>query len=363
MRKWITGLISVAFFSIQVHSQGIPSAGAEGEDMLGEKNFAFLPIPYLNYDRSLGFQAGALPLGMYRVNPEDTVSPASITGLFGMYTSNESWFTLFFQQFYLNEDKWRITAAGGYGSVNFQFYMQSPINRFIDYNTAASFLYGLVQRRIVKNLYGGFHYVYVEFKTVFEDGEVKLESPSVFLNGVGADISFDSRSDVYYPRDGILSNVMYTSFPDFLDNVFESQKIDFDINKYWSVRHDKDVLAGRLFLGSGIGELSFQQQYVVGLNDFGDIRGYTQSTYRGDQLYALQSEYRWNYHKTLSQVFFLGVATVQGSFNEEHNGKILPGIGTGFRVNVAPQYHMNVGMDVAAGIDDWGIYFRIGEAF
>jgi len=27
------------------------------------------------------------------------------------------------------------------------------------------------------------------------------------------------------------------------------------------------------------------------------------------------------------------------------------------------KYHMNVGMDFAVGKDDWGLYFRIGEAF
>jgi hemolysin activation/secretion protein len=148
-----------------------------------------------------------------------------------------------------------------------------------------------------------------------------------------------------------------------MGNEFVSNKNDFDFNKYWSTRNKKNVIAARLFIGSGIGDLSFQQQYIVGTGSGGDIRGYTQGTYRGDQLYAVTGEYRWNFHKTLSAVGFFGLATVTNSFNEDHNGLILPGIGTGFRVNVAPEYHMNVGMDIAAGKDDWGLYFRIGEAF
>ncbi len=369
---YIASMIRVILFSficliLNAHSyaQGLPSGGSSGgDDILGEKNFAFMPIPYINYDRSLGFQVGALPMAMYKVNKEDSISPASLSGIFGMYTTNESWFGLVFQQFYLKEDNWRVTAAGGIGSINFQFYMQSPINQFIDYITGANFLYLMGQKKIVENLYGGLHFMYADLFTAFTISDDQIEAPQIILRGLGGVFSFDKRDDVYYPYEGFITNLLYSTFPDFLENEFVSQKIDFDFNKYWSVRQHKDVLAGRVFLGTGIGDLSFQQQYIVGMNDNGgDIRGYTQGTYRGDQLYALQGEYRWNFHKTLSSVFFAGIATVTGSINPDHNGRILPGAGTGFRVNVAPQYHMNVGMDVAVGDGDWGIYFRIGEAF
>ena len=85
--------------------------------------------------------------------------------------------------------------------------------------------------------------------------------------------------------------------------------------------------------------------------------------YRGEQILALQSEYRWNFYNKWSAVGFVGVASVFSAPNEEHNGKLLPGVGTGFRFNVFPERHMNVDLDVAVGADDWGVYFRIGEAF
>ena len=49
-------------------------------------------------------------------------------------------------------------------------------------------------------------------------------------------------------------------------------------------------------------------------------------------------------------------------FNAEY-GKLLPGVGTGFRVTVDKETKMNVGMEIAVGLDDWGIYFRLGESF
>ncbi|MFD2601999.1 hypothetical protein [Flavobacterium suzhouense] len=40
-----------------------------------------------------------------------------------------------------------------------------------------------------------------------------------------------------------------------------------------------------------------------------------------------------------------------------------PGIGAGYRYRVFKGMKFNVGLDGAVGKDDWGVYFRIGEAF
>jgi hypothetical protein len=57
------------------------------------------------------------------------------------------------------------------------------------------------------------------------------------------------------------------------------------------------------------------------------------------------------------------VATVFNAINEADDGKLLPGIGTGIRFRAFQETNMSVGLDVAVGIEDWGIYFQIGEAF
>jgi len=351
--------ILFTFFSIQSYSQGLPSGGGDGSSDLGEKNFSFVPIPFINYSRSIGFAFGALPMAMYKLNPKDTISPASMTGLLGMYTTNETWFAMFFQRFYLSEDDWRVTAAGGLGSINFQFFLDLPGAGYIDYNTQADFLFGEVQRRIFGKLYGGVHYTYTAFDTSF-GSDTTVSLGRTVLHGIGAKLSFDKRNDVYYPRNGSISELDWTSYPGFIDNEYESNKIELDHNQYFSSRKKKDVIAARFYGGFGIGDLSFEQQFVVGKQD---IRGYSQGKYRGDYLLAAQGEYRWNFHEKMSAVGFFGLATVFGSINESDEGVILPGIGTGIRYNVFPKYHMNVGIDIAAGKDDWGFYFRVGEAF
>jgi len=42
---------------------------------------------------------------------------------------------------------------------------------------------------------------------------------------------------------------------------------------------------------------------------------------------------------------------------------LLPGAGAGIRFMAIESEKINIGIDVAVGKDDWGLYFRIGEAF
>jgi outer membrane protein assembly factor BamA len=304
---------------------------------------------------------------MYNLSEKDTISPQSLTGGLLMYTTNRSWFGMVFNRTYFNEDKYRATLAVGTGVVNYQFFMSEPFDLgYIDYNVDMDFLFVELQRKVFGNLYFGLNYKYAKMLTVipeFESPEgviIPGHEETVVLNGLGAVFSYDGRDDVYYPYSGMISDLNFSAVPDFMGNEFVSQKIELDYNHFLGLRKNKDVFAARFYGGAGIGELSFNQQFVVGGED---IRGYTQGKYRGEQIIALQAEYRWNPYEKIGFVGFIGSAMVFNGINSEDEGKLLPAIGTGFRYTVFPENHMNVGIDIAAGKDDWGIYFRIGESF
>jgi hypothetical protein len=248
-------------------------------------------------------------------------------------------------------------AAAGLGSINFQFYMDNPINKWVPYNTQADFIFTQVKRRIYDKIYVGASYVYTKFATSTEQFSDTLGTT---LKGLGLSLSMDRRVNIYYPRTGFFTTIEYTTYPANFGNEYVSNKIEIEYNHYFPFREEQDVLAGRFKAGLGIGDLNFNQQFIVGQKD---IRGYTQGEFRGNYLLAIQGEYRWNFAKRWGLVGFLGLATVFESINEEHNGKILPGVGTGIRFTAMPDNNMNVGMDVAVGDSDWGIYFRFGEAF
>lgn len=324
-----------------------------------EGNFKFLPIPYINYNRSIEFQLGALPMAQFNLSQKDTLSPSSMAGLFGMYSTNKSYFFMAFAKLYLDEDSWRLSTAGGIGSVNFQFYLEVPIDMWIPYGTKMNMFFIEAQRRTYKKIYLGLSYVYIKFDT---KTELVDEVFTQQLNGLGLKASIDLRSNVSYPIDGSLSNVQFFTYPEFMGNEVPSSKIEISHNHFFSSRGGQDVIGARAYVGLGLGDLSFNQQFIVGRGD--DLRGYSQGEYRGNYITAMQGEYRWNLNETkFGVVGFFGLATIFEAINEDHNGQILPAGGVGIRYIVSEETHMNVGMDVAVGKNDWGLYFRIGESF
>jgi hypothetical protein len=338
------------YLSIPVHGQG-------GNKKRIEEKAKFLPIPYLNYDRSMGFMVGAVPLVMFNPSEKDTLSPSSLVGGLGMYSTNKTWFGMGFGMFYLNEDRWRITTAGGVGTVHFQFFVDFLSGVWVPYETDADFFMVRVERKIWHEFYGGISFVHADIINRF--GSLPVND-TLALNGLGLHLSWDRRDNPHYPRSGYHSEIGYSTFPGFLGNEKISQKIQLEHNHYFSVRRNTDVVASRIFMGFAPGDPGFSQQYVVSGKD---IRGYTQGAFRGDYLLALQGEYRWNFHRRWGAVGFAGLATVFRAINDSDNGKLLPGAGAGIRFRAFPENNFSVGIDVAAGIDDWGIYFQIGEAF
>ena len=337
-----------------LHSQ--VGAATGGGDRI-EGRVKPLPIPYANYSRSFGWAVGGIPMVLFNPVAADTLSPSSIAGAFGMYTENETWAVGGFTTLYLGEDNWRVQAAGGTGSVNFQFFLDSPVEGWIPYNTAADFLNASVDRKVFENGYLGLGYQYTRFET---SSELFPDSVDTRLHGFVLRGSWDRRPSVRYPRGGSVANVKITSFPDWIGNNSGASVVRLDYTHYTPVREARDVLAGRAFAGIGIGDVSFNQQFVVGGTD---IRGYSQGEFRGDRVFAVQGEYRWNVLPRIGFVGFLGAAWVFGSLNEEDDGRILPGIGTGLRFTADKETHLNVGLDVAVGRGDWSFSFRFGEAF
>jgi outer membrane protein assembly factor BamA len=353
---FILCILYVVMIPYRAGAQGL-GGGLGGSDGRIEGKVKFMPVPYVNYSRSLGFMFGGVPMMMFNPIKKDTLSPSSLIGGLGMYATNKTWFAMGFGMFHFDRDNWRVTTFGGTGTVHYQFFLDFLSGIWIPYESDATFAMVKVERRIYEELYGGVSYSMANIITSLENLPL---SDTTRLRGMGFYLSLDQRENPYYPTHGFYSNITFHGFPAWLGNESVSQKIDLDHNHYFPVRSNQDVLALRFFAGLGLGDLTFNQQYIVGDRD---VRGYTQGAFRGNYLLALQGEYRWNFLPRWGAVGFVGVATVFKAINQDDSGKLLPGVGAGIRFKAFKETNFNVGIDVAKGIGDWGISFRIGEAF
>lgn len=317
-----------------------------------KNKFDFTGIPIVSYNDAYGSIVGLNSMAFFNLNKKDTISPASIAGLGGGYSDNKTWFITAFTQLYLLEDRWRVTSAIGFGDVNFQYYESSNEGEegFVDYSNITEFGVLRIMRQVLPHFYAGGLIKFQHSKTSFETG---IDS-TANANGIGASFLYDTRDDVYYPQKGWKSAVTYIANVRWLGSEEDFHSIRAYVNYYWKI-NNKMVLANRASIFTGIGSVPFFGQHTIGGKD---IRGYTEGKYRGNQMYAIQSEYRWNFYRRWGTVAFMGLAIA-----ENPSSSVLPAGGIGIRFKAIPLRKINIGIDYAIGKKDSGFYFRIGESF
>ena len=312
----------------------------------------------VNYDPSFEGNLAALANAFFRVSPADTVSPSSMAGAMVGYTTNGTWYWGLYTKLYLDEDNYRATAAYGDASVNFQYY-DELVGSFIDFNSLHDVFMVELQRRVYRRWYLGLRYVNQKTATSYEIGGQTGDPARQNMNNLGLVVSHDTRDAIYNPHDGDYMNLKTGHYRDAWGSDYIYDKYELDFTKFFRIS-DHQVVAARCAAFVATGDVPFEGQYVVGRDD---IRGYTNGMHRGEQVYDLQAEYRWNIHGKWGAVAFGGVATAVDDPEEITWDGLLPAAGVGIRYMAIPSEQINIGIDLALGRDDWGVYFRIGEVF
>jgi hypothetical protein len=355
MNKYLTWIcILLISFEIQAQSD---------QDSTRKINLAAIPV--INYSNTIGASFGILASTFYKINDKDTLSPSSSTGVFGMYSTNNTYFLAGFQQLYLNEDSWRITAAAGTGNANAQYWQEIPLlgGMFIGFGAKANFAMLKIDRKIFNNFYVGINGILVDSKTTFDFPDFfpdSLKNHERNMNNIGGQLNYDKRDHQLNPYSGFNIMLKGSFYREWMGSDDNFNRYALTYNHYFTLKNERNILATRFNASIATGEVPFLGQNVVGQDD---IRGYSSGKYRDNQVYALQAEYRWKFYKRLGMVGFLGVATAVEYIPEIFENELLPAAGIGFRYLMLPGERINVGIDIAKGKEDWGLYFRIGEAF
>ncbi|MFV0607083.1 MAG: BamA/TamA family outer membrane protein [Niabella sp.] len=353
-RNWIgTSIIMATFF--------FPLIVAAQQDTLKYRKAEFKVAPYFSYSNTIGFGFGLIPMLSFYPSKKDSISPKSYVGISGFYTTNKSRALVGFANLFLDEDKWRLSVAGGISVYNFQTYFEPAEGEglFVDYGTNSNFIAAIVKRRVARSIFLGLGYIYQ--KSVTDFNNLRPEDNTT-LNTLQYQIIQDKRDFVNYPRKGSMTQITFRNIPKWLGNEEPSNVIVANYNRYIGVKEMRDVVALRFHVKAGLDDVSFQQQPVLGGVD---LRGYSNGKYRGDGVMDIQGEYRWNFKNKIdmSVVGFAGLGTLYGSSTSSFNWKMYPSIGAGIRYTALKSNHLNIGLDVGVGKKDWGLYFRFNEAF
>jgi len=365
MKKILVITCFALFLQSIVYAQGSDSAGTQKETADSTKlsfwkkhNVKFAAVPMVNYDPSLGLNMAALTNAFFRITPSDTISPLSMAGAMIGYTTNGTWYWAIYTKLYFNRDNYRATIGYGDASVNFQYY-EELVSAFVDFNSLHDLFLIELQRRVYKRWYLGAKYVNKKTQTTYDIEDQAIDPQTVNMTHLGFVVSHDSRDFIYNPHTGDYINFKTGHYRDAWGATYKFDKYEFDFTKFFPI-NDGKTIAARVTALVATGDVPFEGQYVVGRED---IRGYSNGKHRADQVYDVQAEYRWNFYKKWGMVAFGGVAVAVDSPGEITWEGLLPAVGTGLRFMAIPSEKINIGVDVAVGKDDWGLYFRIAEVF
>ena len=336
-----------------------------------EKKVNWAAIPSPSYNQVQGFGITVVGGVFYQLSKKDTLSNPSSTFLYGTYMENKTWIGAILQEGYFGENKWWYDILAVKGDFRFRYY-RKVLNRELQlsYATDITIIKGNFLREIKNGIYGGLHYKFSHFQTQFNldnlPGNIELPTYSTDAQfaGLGVKIAFDNRDYSLNPSTGIFTDITTTHFRESLGGDGNFDLVELNFNQYFTWT-PKQVLAIRFYGFFGIGDVPFEEQAILGFAGprGNDVRGYSSGRYRGQQLADVQAEWRWNFYKRFGMVAFGSLSMIGNDDVEISNNGFLPAIGAGLRFMAAPDKKVNVGLDLAAGKEDYGIYFVLSEAF
>lgn len=369
MKRGITILLLTFFVVLNLIGQ----SGKDTTQPVGlfdlSKDRKFVILPSIYYTPETRWAFGAVALGFFRFEKEDTISPISSAGMSFAYTLNDQ---ILFQlpfNLYLKKDKYRILGDVDYFRYPYFFSgIGNNIPKGYEESYSASFprIQVVAMRRIWKNIYTGPR-LYMQ-NTVMD----KIDSTGLLAtgkiagsnggltNGLGWEVRWDGRDNVYAPTQGYYLRLSALGFDKIMGSDFQWNHLLFDFRKYFNLGNDH-VLALQSYSDFNFGNTPFNRMAQLGGSKI--MRGYRKGQYRDNHMTTGQIEYRspiWGY---VGFAAFVGTGAVADELKHFSVSNLRPTYGGGIRLAFNRKERINIRLDYARGENSGEFYFTIGEAF
>ncbi len=299
---------------------------------------------------------------------EDSAVAPSLLGGFAMIAENGSYAYGGGANLHLMDDRLRVKAGAGYMDVRYRFYGignddgENGIS--VDILQEGPMYFASTSWRVWNKLYVGLGYLGGDVESrlrfalpdppPFFDPSLKLD-----IGAYAIPIEFDTRDHEQFPRNGWLVNGRAMFYRESAGGDFDAETFKISVNHYRPMR-EQDVLALRATVRSTGGEAPFFLLSTFGGST--DLRGYPSGRYRDRMMYALQSEYRWQFNDRWIFTGFAGFGEVADNFGD-FGENFLPAAGIGARFVLSKKHRVGLSVDIAVGKDGTEFYFGVGEAF
>ncbi|HEY2586370.1 MAG TPA: BamA/TamA family outer membrane protein [Tepidisphaeraceae bacterium] len=253
----------------------------------------FLIAPLPHYSPTFGWGVIGRLGYIFPLNPEDKVSPPSIVGAFGYYSQNQSWAAGLASKLYLDEDRYRVTAALMHAELNYDFSGigtaagTSGQSVPLDQEMTGGIFEALF--KVAPNFYVGPKYIGSKMHINVTSGEatssisVPVSEANSIFSGLGLHAQWDTRDSQFYPRKGYLADIDISFHDPAVGDDFAYQVLTLSYNHYFSLASNQ-VLAVRALGEFENGDVPFYALCKFGRGS--DLRGYRVGQFQDTQMFA-----------------------------------------------------------------------------
>jgi outer membrane protein assembly factor BamA len=332
-----------------------------------DQKYGFLPVAFPITEPAVGYGGiGALafldkPLGSALAG----YGRPDITAVGGFGTENGTWGAVAMNLHHWLDDRLQTQVALVYASVNLDFYgigedsqLQSqPLRYNLDPRG------GFVQAKY--RLWGSRFWVGLRY-AIFST-EVSFNAPPGTpglpsfarvsnVGGLTPSLTYDSRDNIFTPTRGSYVEVNAGLYSEALGGNTDFQRPSLVAIQYLPFGQ-KWTLGVRGDVAASYGDVPFY------LRPYINLRGAPAMRYQGDEVAQIETEIRWQFWKRFSLVGFVGGGAAWNDGAQFQNQEAIVTGGTGFRYELAKEYGIHAGVDVAFGPDTTAVYFQVGSAW
>lgn len=332
-----------------------------------DKKFGFLPVvlpitePAVGFGAAVGLAFISSPLGDAKAGH----GRPDLTMVGGLGTENGSRGLFAGDIRFWLDDRLKTIAGAVDASVNLDFHGLGDDDALDDDPLRYTLrpLGGMVQahcRLGDSNAWAGLGYSFASMSVRFDapagtTGRPDFEKEEE-LAALTPTLSYDSRDNFFTPNEGGFYGLDVGLFGPALGGDDTFQRVSLTALHYTPI-------GPQLFLGLRANVAAAFGDAPFYLNPFVALRGVPVMRYQGEEVVLLESEVRWQCWERFSVLGFVGAGMTWNDFERLDSTQQVVAGGTGFRYELARDYGIHAGLDVAFSRDTTAVYLQIGSAW
>lgn len=331
-----------------------------------DQAYGFVPVVFPITEPAVGYGAagGLVFIDKPKGRAADGFGRPNLTVVGGLGTENGTWGVLAGDVRHWLDGRLQTLVGGIYASVNLEFYGIGKDDVLNDHPLTYTLepLGGLVHARYRLGdspVWAGIGYVFATTKVSFDAPTVPrlpdFQEESR-VGGLTPSLIYDTRDNIFTPKGGTYLDASAGLFSRALGGEDEFQRVTL-IGMHFLPLHQTVTLGVRAGATLGFGDVPFY------LRPFVALRGVQAMRYQGEQVAQIEAEVRWQFWKRFSLVAFGGAGATWNDLKHFNDTLTVTTGGVGFRYELAREYGLHMGVDVAFGPNAPVLYVQFGSAW